>query len=612
MQLALRTIIPVILAVALLPSPLGATATTTDAETGAERSTRAPRAALFHAFQRSDDPAGDVRDAVRSRMGDLVGIPTSSSSGPIYDGEAYLLNGGDFDGDGRDDGLEISFLLGNRFMTEIAAVRATDGAVLWQQAVEGFAWARAAGDLDGDDLADIFVFDDTYEPAYAGASDVDAYSEVYQITTRAVSVDRGADIWAAPRSGTGAFAYIDHDWERGVAAIAGASFPVSDGHDLDGDGATDLLVGSFAGAYAWDDEAETFNGVDAVSSFELVSGRTGASRTVFPASAGYAEIAAVPDLTGDDLPDVAILTLGGLAPSVAAYPGTGGPRKWSAGVPEDLSWAWPSGADLDGDGTGDVLVHGRSLAWDDEEEDYLVSSQRLSALSGIDGTTAWTAETPPWSDGVVAGDATGDGGDDVLVVTSEDDDRSLFGHHVGGGDEMWLLHGDDGSTVWKRRIARLRWMSVAGDLTGDGVIDALVHRFARLTVNGRRRTVRAVSVYSGVTGSARWTVPATRGWMLPLGGDLNDDGAGDLAWFKGGGAYRAMSGRTGRSLWRRDVGTGGYLLLLGVARTNEGGDILESAIGSGWSSMITSMRAGDTGSLWWRRTRPFDGWGGEG
>lgn len=580
------------------------------------------RAELVRLLDGTGDPVEAAGGAVTRSLLEAAGLgdlPVNGEDDSMF-GESILVGAGDLDGDGAEDALEYRFTYDDAYdvRTTVSAVRGTDGAMLWSRDLGGFGVLIPAGDLDGqggDDLLGMEVSFDEVPGAFLWTLE---YSGV-----------RGADaavLWSRSEQ---------NPWTFVGAGTTGAYLDINfaipfDLADVNGDGAIDLLLAHYEVLFAWDDATGVADG-GVAALFEFVSGRTGAAVSAFPGAArlAFPDAAVIPDLSGDDRPDIAVLSYnrtasGGIDGSIIAYPGSGGAPRWRSPVQQqDIPFL--RGMELTGDGLGDVLL--QTVVFDFEDH-FSFGPTTFEARSGADGASLWAAEFPGFTFAVAAGDATGDGGEDLLVFPDvfgffffveeevEAGSRSASGPDGGPAPELGaalLLDGADGSTVWSHESDGFAFADVGGDLTGDGVGDALVTSF-ELTYNEELDELFFTSVtkaLSGVDGSVAWSRPAEEdSFLWPLRTDLDGDGSEDLVrieylWETDSEAYAGVSGADGQDLWPGVVDTGGYLLYLDTAalRGGPGVDILESgfAFSEGSAGDYTAARSGADGSLLWRR-----------
>lgn len=290
---------------------------------------------------------------------------------PLAAGLRDVFRVGDVDGDGTGD-LCVAWSGGVCGPSQgwLTLVSGADDSVLAGlcPAAPGFVYggAEPAGDMDGDGLTDILIVRDSA----SGGEGVDE-----------VQVLSGADLSPIHT--------IVHD---GLAVAAFGS-AVSGGHDVDGDGVPDFLVGARQDDHGgeWMGAVYVYSGADA-SLIQVLDGN------VFYEQFGW--VACLPgDLDGDGLADVVV--------DAHAYEVDGVIQNglvvfrssdWSVlfvrrnDLPQYSSPPVVPAGDVNQDGTVDLLAYGVS-PWSANSELWLVSGRRLVAPS-LGGGTAGLAGLP--------------------------------------------------------------------------------------------------------------------------------------------------------------------------------------------------------------------------
>ena len=332
--------------------------------------------------------------------------------------------------------------------------------------------------------------------------------------------------------------------------------------DLDGDGTPELAVGS-PGAGASAGAVRIYSG-RTLGLLRTVAAPRPAEAERFGASA-----VVTPDLTGDGRPDLLVgapKSDPGESDAGRAYlvdPATGAVRftlvspvpAYDAGFGVGLA-AVP---DVTGDGVPDLAVGEPRGSLPDEPgggSRYQVG--RVHLYSGASGAYAASYDSPmPYPDPGVAfsrggrfglqilgvPDLTGDGRGELLVgAPGEKREGDRFG---AAGGHVWLLSGASGAVVTQFNAPTVdsdgdtnfgQAIALLPDRTGDGVPEALVGTpYVSTGSSSGQRDVGAVYVMNGATGAAlaRWLSPETGGEnqfgvLLSPGPDLTGDGVPEV------------------------------------------------------------------------------------
>lgn len=330
---------------------------------------------------------------------------------------------------------------------------------------------------------------------------------------------------------------------------------------------------------------------------------------------GNPEVGTAGDVDGDTVPDFAVGDAG--AGELRVYSGTSGAQVLVLLAPLGDSYGTPFQAlgDVNGDGHGDLAVHGATL-----------TAGYLRGVSGMDGSTLWEVVAPSGTDLGAAlaqlGDVDGDGARDLAVVVSVG--GASGSHHVE------VLSGATGSVL--RALAGTsgfgRVLEVVRDRDGDGERDLLLGDPDFATFDGR------VTLHSSLDGALLAAIPAPAGsglfgWSLAAVGDQDGEGVDDV--YVGSpaespdgyasGKVRLISGATGAVLFEPDDSAmgGGALAFYGrnlaVLQDQDGDGQRDLAIGAGmyragccaYYPAEVRVHSARTGQLLWATVQEIGG-----
>ncbi len=263
-------------------------------------------------------------------------------------------------------------------------------------------------------------------------------------------------------------------------------------------------------------------------------------------------VATAGDVNGDGFSDVLVGSLqydngetneGGAFLYLGSPTGPGTSFVWSTEsnqVEGRLGQAVASAGDVNGDGFGDVIIG--DFAYDNGESNEGRASVFHGSASGLAATPAWTAESnqaTAWFSNAVAsaGDVNGDGFGDVIIGAynydngESDEGRAYVYHGSASGlaaTPAWTAESNQESAFFGYSCAS------AGDVNADGFSDVIVG--SQFYDNGEQSEGRAflyLGSASGLQTFAAWTAEPNQsgawfGYSVGTAGDVNGDGYSDV------------------------------------------------------------------------------------
>jgi hypothetical protein len=251
--------------------------------------------------------------------------------------------------------------------------------------------------------------------------------------------------------------------------------------------------------------------------------------------------------------------------------------------------------ELDGDGKGDVIL--TAIDWEGFGGD---GTTEIASLYGTDlssvrmrmfGTDGLGFPEP-------VPNVMGAGTQDLLLLR-EHEDWSM---------SATLLDGDWGTAFpgmfgWG---ASGEYIDLAGDATGDGKEDIVV--YDSTYDDWTDEYTETTRVISGSNGQAAWTHTTGESdayeFLVATAADANGSGTADFALIGEGGdgdEYRLLEGANGADLWARARRVGGYLYYLHPGLLEGQGDDLLESVETDGGTFRTGARRGESGALLWRR-----------
>ncbi|MBP6874475.1 MAG: FG-GAP repeat protein [Candidatus Eisenbacteria bacterium] len=486
-------------------------------------------------FGSSVATAGDVNG---DGFSDVIVGCDSYDNGQIDEGRAYVYNG--------------------------AGSRTADTAAWTMEGNQTTASAgksvRTAGDVNGDGYSDVIVG----IPYYTNGP------ETYEGL---------ACVYLGSRTGLAA----SPAWSvEGNQANAGLGWSVSTAGDVNGDGYSDVIVGAYYYSHGESAEGAAFVYHGSASGLSTTPAWTvegNASGIEFGSSVSTAG-----DVNGDGYADVIV---------GAPYYGNGQTREGrayvflgsSSGLATTPAWTVESdhsfaqmgfcvstAGDVNGDGYSDVVVG--SPFYSDPEDSEGNARVYLGSSTGLSTTPVWDyCQNHPGAffgySVSTAGDANGDGYDDVIVGAPRQDsgqtDEGVAFFFLGNSTGVtpsasWITESNQVSAEYGAAVA------TAGDVNGDGYSDLLVG--ARLYDNGQTDEGRAYlycGSSAGPSSTATTWAPegnnnyAMLGYALSTAGDVNGDGFADV--IVGAQGYSNPESGEGKVFEYHGNGPGGLVML---------------------------------------------------
>ncbi|MFZ1320725.1 MAG: FG-GAP-like repeat-containing protein [Ignavibacteria bacterium] len=341
------------------------------------------------------------------------------------------------------------------------------------------------------------------------------------------------------------------DWKgEGDQTTANYGYCVSTAGDVNGDGFSDIVVGSPLYDNGETNEGRAFlyygyaDGLRPTVNWEYEINQTGAYLGECVSSAG--------DVNGDGYSDVIIgaqrfdngqVNEGSVFVFYGSSAGLSVIPNWNAQSNQDsasFGYSVSSAGDINGDGYSDVIVGAHYYDNGESNEGRVFAFYGSSA--GLSNSANWTKESNQAGArfGVSvssAGDVNGDGFSDVIVGADRFDN--------GESDEGWAFvfygsaTGLSDSADWTAESNQMdgyfgRSVSSAGDVNGDGFSDVIVG--APFYSNGQSYEGRVFAYYgssAGLSNSSNWTKESNQmdgyfGYSVSSAGDVNGDGYSDV------------------------------------------------------------------------------------
>ncbi|MDZ4712487.1 MAG: integrin alpha, partial [bacterium] len=385
----------------------------------------------------------------------------------------------------------------------------------------------SAGDVNGDGYSDVIIG----APYYDNGEVNEGAAFVYHGSISGLSLTSN---WIA----------------EGNQPVAEFGTSVSSAGDVNGDGYSDVIVGSSKYDNPENDEGKVFvyhgssTGLSVTSNWSAESNQSNAYFGNSVSTAG--------DVNGDGYSDVIVganffdngnTNEGGAFVYHGSSSGLTLISNWSAEGNQSNSnfgWSVSTAGDVNGDGYSDVIIGAQN--YDNGQSNEGGAFVYHGSGTGLSLTTNWTGESNQgsalygWSVSS-AGDVNGDGYSDIIVGAKNfDNPESNEGRaYVYQGSSTGL----SATSNWtnEANIANSEFgnsVSSAGDVNGDGYSDVII---GALAFDNAQSNAGKVYIYNGsatgLSGIENWTAEGNQqdayfGLSVSTAGDINGDGYSDV------------------------------------------------------------------------------------
>jgi len=248
-------------------------------------------------------------------------------------------------------------------------------------------------------------------------------------------------------------------------------------------------------------------------------------------------------------------------------------------------WWGVAAGDIDGDGNAEV-VHGISDAcdWADSGRERTYADPEPGCLQVVDhdGETLWRSKEYHAVESVCLGDVDGDGDPEIVVAWQEPVDELDAGPdpanwHRGTEYGRYTVYRGDGTKLLDRRVGPTGPGPRFGHHTGLDMAPSTVDldgagRDLVLAPGGNRDAFRVIEHDGTETGRVRWSVPYEWHGDEHCVGDVDGDGAPEVALLVGEEGFTVRN-RDGSEAWRVE-GVGDHLQALGMGRLGDEGQAI--------------------------------------
>jgi parallel beta-helix repeat protein len=435
-------------------------------------------------------------------------------------GTLEFLSSKDYNGDGLPD-------IGVSDSDSVSLISGKTGNIIWETYIgySDYIGFYSIGDVDGDDIDDLFVYSSEYSDTLLGW--VDNYT--------LLSGGSGEKLWEK-----GPFI----DWSAYAIGV----------NDVSGDGKNDLLL-IF---YSTGDYVRYYN----LSMVEGISGVEVWNRSYY-IEGGYVDPKPAGDLDKDGREDL-LVVVHNFTDKVELINGSNGSLLWDKEAYDGMP-----GGDLDGDGYVDVVISlvplketavfrgydgkelWRTSGWayriedlngDGVNEIYVSDGYSLKKLDN-NGNVLWSVSTGDRKWVGIGGcfkDVNGDGIGEVVITTYEEG----WPMAPSTNSTVLCIDGSSGSVLWNKSWDNLSEGRViaecVGDLDGDAKRDLSIWVEWQIynETTGWHDYYINITALQGVSGKIFWVIED----YLEFIGDFNGDGKGDVVYINGSSYAELFSG----------------------------------------------------------------------